>query len=169
MGAGAMGLLEVTAARAAGAAAVVAVEPRADRRALARDAGAAAIGSLEPAAVRDALGGELADQVFVCTSDRGAIADALHLAAPGGVVQLFAPTPPGELVPIDLGTAFFREVTLQSTYSAGPADTRAALALLSSGAVDAARLVSHRLPLSSVEEAFRLARSGEATKVVVEP
>ena len=75
----------------------------------------------------------------------------------------------GELVPIDLGTAFFREVTLQSTYSAGPADTRAALALLSCGAVDAARLVSHRLPLSRVEEAFRLARSGEATKVVVEP
>jgi L-iditol 2-dehydrogenase len=157
VGAGAMGLLEVEAAWAAGAAAVVAVEPRADRRALA------------PGAVRDALGGELADQVFVCTSDRRAIADALHLAAPGGVVQLFAPTPPGELVPIDLGSAFFREVTLQSTYSAGPADTRAALALLSSGAVDPGRLVSHRLPLSQVEEAFRLARSGEATKVVVEP
>jgi L-iditol 2-dehydrogenase len=169
VGAGAMGLLEVEAARAAGAAVVVAVEPRADRRALARDAGAATIAALEPAAARDALGGELADQVFVCTSDRRAIAEALHLAAPGGVVQLFAPTPPGELVPIDLGTAFFREVTLQSTYSAGPADTRAALALLSAGAVDAGRLVSHRLPLSQVEEAFRLARSGEATKVVVEP
>ena len=155
--------------RSAGAAAVVAVEPRSDRRALARDAGAATSPESDPAAVRDALGGELADQVFVCTSDRRAIADALHLAAPGGVVQLFAPTPPGELVPIDLGSAFFREVTLQSTYSAGPADTRAALALLSTGAVDASRLVSHRLPLSRVEEAFRLARSGEATKVVVEP
>jgi Zn-dependent alcohol dehydrogenase len=30
-------------------------------------------------------------------------------------------------------------------------------------------VISHRVPLDAVEEAFRLARSGEATKVVVEP
>ena len=35
--------------------------------------------------------------------------------------------------------------------------------------MDAGALISHRLPLDEVEEAFRLARSGEATKVVVEP
>ena len=60
-------------------------------------------------------------------------------------------------------------MSIQSTYSAGPFDTRDALALLAAGAVNAAALVSHRLPLDEVEEAFRLARSGEATKVVVEP
>ena len=169
VGAGAMGLLQVRAALAAGAAAVAAVEPRPDRRALADAAGATALGAPEPGAVAAALGGGLADQVFVCTSDREAIASALHLAGPGGVVQLFAPTPPGELVGLDLGSAFFREVSIQSTYSAGPFDTRDALALLAAGAVDAAALVSHRLPLDEVEEAFRLARSGEATKVVVEP
>jgi L-iditol 2-dehydrogenase len=168
VGAGAMGLLEVRAALAAGAARVVAIEPRDDRRAGAREAGAQALAEAEPGALADALGG-LADQVFVCTSDRGAIAAALHLAGPGGVVQLFAPTPPGELVGLDLGSIFFREVSIQSTYSAGPFDTRDALALLASGRVDPAALISHRLPLAEVEEAFRLARSGEATKVVVEP
>ena len=60
-------------------------------------------GRPRPRAVAAALGGGLADQVFVCTSDREAIASALHLAGPGGVVQLFAPTPPGELVGLDLG------------------------------------------------------------------
>ena len=170
VGAGAMGLLEVRAALAAGAAAVAAVEPRADRRALAEAAGAAALAAPDPDDLREALGGtDLADQVFVCTSNREAIAGALHLAGPGGVVQLFAPTPPGELVGLDLGAIFFREVSIQSTYSAGPFDTRDALALLAAGAVDASALVSHRLPLDRVEEAFRLARSGEATKVVVEP
>jgi L-iditol 2-dehydrogenase len=84
-------------------------------------------------------------------------------------VQLFAPPRPGTPVPLDLGAAFFREVTIQSTYSAGPLDTRDALALLAGGAIDPAPLISHRLPLSDVQEAFRLARSGEATKVVVEP
>jgi L-iditol 2-dehydrogenase len=164
-----MGLLEVRAALAAGAASVAAVEPRADRRALAEAAGARALSAPDPAAVAEALGGRLAEQVFACTSNPEAIASALHLAGPGGVVQLFAPTPPGELVGLDLGAVFFREVTIQSTYSAGPFDTRDALALLASGAVDAAAIVSHRVPLEDVGEAFRLARSGEATKVVVEP
>jgi L-iditol 2-dehydrogenase len=165
-----MGLLEIRAGLAAGAASVAAVEPRADRRALAEAAGAVALPAPDPGAVREALGGgRLADQVFVCTSNREAIAAALHLAGPGGVVQLFAPTPPGEPVALDLGAVWFREVEIQSTYSAGPFDTREALALLASGAVDAGALVSHRLPLDEVAEAFRLARSGEATKVVVEP
>ncbi|MGD9694353.1 MAG: alcohol dehydrogenase catalytic domain-containing protein [Thermoleophilia bacterium] len=169
VGAGAMGLLYVEAARALGAGPVAAVEPREDRRALALRSGAAPVASADPDAVRDALGGRLADRVFVCTANRAAIAASLHLAAPAATVQLFAPTPPGELVPLDLGAVFFREVSLQSTYSAGPLDTRDALDLIASGAVDAESLVSHRLPLAEVEEAFRLARSGEAVKVVVEP
>ncbi len=167
VGAGAMGLLEVAAARAAGAVAVAALDPREDRRALARAAGAATPEPLTDA-VHEALGGP-ADQVFVCTSDPAAIAAALPLAGPAGVVQLFAPPRPGTPVPLDLGAAFFREVTVQSTYSAGPLDTRDALALLAAGAVDAASIVSHRVPLAEVERAFALARSGEATKVVVEP
>jgi L-iditol 2-dehydrogenase len=168
VGAGAMGLLEIAAARAAGAAAVVAVEPRADRRELARGVGATPLAAADPGAVADALGGP-ADQVFVCTAAVDAIAGALHLAGPAGVVQLFAPPRPGTPVPLDLGAVFFREVSIQSTYSAGPLDTRDALALLAAGAVPTAGLLSHRLPLGEVEEAFRLARSGEATKVVVEP
>lgn len=169
VGAGAMGLLYVQAALALGAGPVAAVEPRADRRALAASAGAAIPDGAGPEAVREALGGELADAVFVCTSKPEAIAGALALAGPAGVVQLFAPTPPGQAVGLDLGAIFFREVTLQSTYSAGPFDTRDALAMIASGQVDAEGLVSHRLPLGRVEEAFALARSGEATKVVVEP
>lgn len=168
VGAGAMGLLEIRAALALGASPVAVLEPRADRREAARAAGALAPEEQSAEALREALGGEGADAVFVCTANRAAIAGALHLAGPGGVVQLFAPTPPGELVPLDLGAIFFREVELQSTYSAGPFDTRDALALLVSGAVDPAALISHRLPLAQVEEAFALARSGEATKVVVE-
>ncbi|WP_217921135.1 alcohol dehydrogenase catalytic domain-containing protein [Miltoncostaea oceani] len=168
VGAGAMGLLEIGAARAAGARAVAAVEPRADRRALAAAAGAVIPDGDDAAAVAEALDGP-ADQVFVCTTAPDAIAGALHMAGPAGVVQLFAPPRPGTPVPLDLGAVFFREVTIQSTYSAGPLDTRDALALLASGAIDAGPIVSHRLPLADVEEAFRLARSGTAVKVVVEP
>lgn len=169
VGAGAMGLLQIQAARACGAGPIVAVEPRADRRAVAQRMGAIPVESADPGAVRDALGGQLAGAVLVCTANRQAIAGALHLAGPAGVVQLFAPTPPGEMVGLDLGAIFFREVELQSTYSAGPFDTRDALDLLMAGAIDVGAILTHEMPLASVEEAFRLARSGEATKVVVVP
>jgi L-iditol 2-dehydrogenase len=167
VGCGSMGLLELAAARAAGASGAVGVEPRADRRRLAERSGYPCLASADGEAVAAELGGP-ADAVFVCTSNAEAIASALHLAAPGGVVQLFAPPRPGALVPLDLGAIWFREVAIQSTYSAGPADTRAALDLLSSGAVDGEGLISHRVALDRVEEAFRLARSGEALKVLVQ-
>lgn len=168
VGAGSMGLLEIQVAKALGAAEVVALEPRADRRAIAGRVGAITPDGTGADAVRDALDGELADQVFVCTHHHGAIAESLHMAGPAGVVQLFAPTEPGELVPLDLGAVFFREVTLQSTYSAGPADTREALGMLAAGLIDPRSVISHRVSLEEAGEAYRLAASGEAMKVVVE-
>jgi L-iditol 2-dehydrogenase len=168
VGAGSMGLLQIRCALALGAARVVALEPRADRRELARRFGAETPGDGGTGDARDALGADGADAVFVATSAVDAIQAGLPLAGPGGVVQLFAPPRPGTPVPLDLGAVWFREVSITSTYSAGPFDTRDALAMLVDGRVDAEALVSHRVPLADVEEAFRLARGGEALKVVVD-
>ena len=168
VGAGSMGVLQIQVARALGAAAVVAIEPNPERRRGAARLGALTPDGLDGGAVRDALEGHLADQVFVCTHDHGAIAQALHMAGPAGVVQLFAPTRPGDLVSLDLGAIFFREVTLQSTYSAGPEDTRAALDLLVAGHIDTASVVTHRMPLERAGDAYRMAADGEVLKVVVE-
>ena len=168
VGAGSMGLIEIQVARALGATVVVALEPDRERRQGAARLGAVTPEGLDACAVRDALDGDLADQVFVCTHDHRAIAEALHMAGPGGVVQLFAPTQPGDLLALDLGAIFFREVTLQSTYSAGPDDTRAALDLLAAGHIDTGSVISHRMPLERADEAYRMAASGEALKVVVE-
>lgn len=168
VGAGSMGLLEAQAAFALGAAAVAMVEPDADRRArAARVPGVRLADGLDAAAVARALGGRLADQVFVCTHAPAAIAESLRMAGPAGVVQLFAVPAPGAPVALDLGESFFREVTIQSTYSAGPDDTREALALIAAGAIDAAEVVTHRVPLLEAQRAYQLAASGEAIKVVV--
>lgn len=165
VGAGATGLLEIDAARAAGCTVAVA-EPRADRRERAAADGTPVVAQAEPEAVADALGG--APQiVIVCTGAPAAIVEALACAAPGGVVQLFAPTDPEAPVTLDLSDTWFREVRLEATYSAGPADTRRALALLAAGRVDVGRVVSHHLPLRRGGEALDLARSPEVTKVVV--
>ena len=168
VGAGSMGLMEAELARVLGAAQVVVIEPNADRRPAAEALGATVLASCDPDAVREALGGELAHQVIVCTHNHAAMNDALHLAGPAGVVQYFAPTPPGEMVPLDLGAVFWREVHLQSTYSAGPADIRDALDLLAAGKVRCEGIVTHHVPFDEVDEAFRLARTGEALKVVID-
>ena len=168
VGAGSMGLIEAELALVLGAARVVVVEPNADRRPAAAALGATVLPACEPDAVRDALGGRPADQVIVCTHVLAAMNDALYLAGPAGVVQYFAPTPPGEMVPLDLGAVFWREVEIQSTYSAGPADIRDAIDLLAAGRVRAAGIVTHHVPFAEVDEAFRLARTGEALKVVID-
>jgi L-iditol 2-dehydrogenase len=150
VGAGSMGIIQIQVARALGADTVVALDPDPDRRRRAGSVGALTPDGLDADAVSAALAGELADQVFICTHDHAAVAGAIHMAGRGGVVQLFAPTRPGEAVGLDLGAIFFREVTVQSTYSAGPDDTREALAMLAAGAVATGSVVTHTVPFEVV-------------------
>ena len=53
-------------------------------------------------------------------------------------------------------------------YMAGPADIRDALAMLDDGRIRAEGIVTHHVPFDDMEEAFRLARTGEALKVVID-
>jgi L-iditol 2-dehydrogenase len=166
VGAGQMGLLQVQAAKAGGCLAVVAVEPVAERRKLAESFGAAAA-EPDPSAVVAALGAR-PDVVIVCSGAPAAFDLATTVVDDGGVVQLFAPTTPGCRFDFDPNDLFFRELTLQASYSAGPMDTREALDLLAGGAVTAEGIVTHRFPLWDVARALEMAGSGEAIKVIVE-
>jgi L-iditol 2-dehydrogenase len=152
VGAGQMGLLLIQAALARGAQVSVA-EPRPERRALAEALGA------QP-------GGE-ADVVILATGAPVAWDLALERAGRGAVIQLFAPSGPGETRALPVDDVFFKELEIQATYSAGPRDTRAALALLESGAVSAEPLITHRFPLHETGAALAKARSREGIKVIV--
>ena len=56
-----------------------------------------------------------------------------------------------------------------ASWSAGPAEWRAALALLQRGAVRAGELITHRFGLEETGAALEAQRSGAALKAVVEP
>lgn len=167
VGAGSMGLIQVMVALARGAESVAVVEPDPARAELARRAGATLAPGLDAAAVRAVLGPDGADQVLVCTHADAAVAGALAMAGTAGVVQMFAVPQPGHVVGLDLGAVFFREVRLESTYSAGPADTREALELIAAGRIDDGLVVSHVMPLAAAQEAYDRVTAGQAVKVVV--
>jgi L-iditol 2-dehydrogenase len=164
IGGGQMGLLTALGGLAAGAKVAVA-EPLAERRALAAALGAAGI-EPDPEAASSALGGR-PTVVMLATGVAAAWELALSAADKGAVVQLFAPSGPGESRAFDVDDVFFRELEIQSSYSAGPHDTRFALQLIAGGAVPAERLVTHRFPLERTEEALAAARSREGVKVIV--
>ena len=64
---------------------------------------------------------------------------------------------------------FARELRVTASWSAGPADMRAALALLRCGAVPVEELITARFPLEETGAALEAQRSGAALKAVVVP
>jgi len=108
------------------------------------------------------------DLIALCTGSLDALALGLTMAGKATVIQLFAPPRPGQQATFDPGRLFFNEITVQASYSAGPADTRAALDLLSGSEAFGVGMVSGRYPLADIETALAVARSGgEVLKVVV--
>jgi len=157
VGTGTSGLLAVAAAHARAVEAVWVREPRPERleRALALGA--------------ERHGNELVDVAIVCTTKPAAIADAFAAVAPGGALCLYAPPDPGQALGLDGHALYVGEVDVCASYSAGPRDMRAALALIATGRVDPAPLITHRLPLARTGEALELARTGGAVKALVLP
>ena len=154
VGAGASGLLHVAAARARGIEVCVA-EPDPARRAL-----AVAWGASEH-------DGEPVDVAIACTSKRAAIAVAAEALGAGGTLLLYAPTV--EPVPLTGWDVFARELTVTASWSAGPGDMRAALALLQAGAVATEELIGARFDLAGTGDALAAQRSGAVLKAVVLP
>lgn len=103
------------------------------------------------------------------TGDPDVIAALPTLAADGGTLLLFAGLPAGARVAIDAHAVHYREVSVVGSFHYTPREADEALALLSSGAIPAAEIVSSRRPLAEWQAAFDLARAGTALKVAVIP
>jgi L-iditol 2-dehydrogenase len=157
VGAGSNGLLAIAAARARGVARVWIREPREDRRRMAEAWGATAHAD------------EPVDVAFLTTANEQAMQGAAAALGPGGVLCLYATTSAGASLGVDGEQLFLRELTVCSSWSAGPGDMRAAHELIGGGVIDPLDLVTHRLGLDETARALDLQRRGEAIKVVVIP
>jgi L-iditol 2-dehydrogenase len=167
VGCGVMGLLNLMVAREweLPYLTLTAVEPDPFRREMALRCGAEH--ALTPEEATTNLHGS-ADFVVVGPGHPKVINQALGYVRPGGTALLFTPTPRGVETTLDLNDLYFREVSLIPSYSCGPRDTKIARALLVSQKVRPEILITHRFPLSQIQQAFDTALAGHETlKVLV--
>ncbi len=172
VGSGISGLLFIKAARALGAAGIVAVDIEKYRLQMARRMGAQAafpVGEATPENVRSALGW-LADLVAVCAGSPQAVEKAFSLAERGGTVLLFAPLPPGTSLAFPVWEIWHDGLTVATSYAGSPADMRLALDLLRTRRVEVEDMITHRLPLEEIGKGFALvAQARESLKVIIYP
>ncbi|HLK16453.1 MAG TPA: alcohol dehydrogenase catalytic domain-containing protein [Fimbriimonadaceae bacterium] len=107
------------------------------------------------------------DTVFVCPGSQSALELAFSLVAPRGTILLFAPfgtapTPEGLI-----DRLYFNDVTLATSYSAGPDDIEAALELLRSGRITAESVVSDFVGIDDMPAKYQQMKRGEILKAMV--
>jgi L-iditol 2-dehydrogenase len=172
IGLGVMGQLHVLLAKHLGARQVIGIDLAAQRCAHAQRLGADVVidASRQDTvrAVQEATAGEGAEVLVAGPATVEAIEIALRCVARGGTVVQFMGTSPEARLSLSTYDLYFREIRLIPSYSCGPSDTRAALDLISQGAVRAGHVVTHRFPLESAAEAYRVAAQDRgAIKVLV--
>jgi L-iditol 2-dehydrogenase len=175
IGSGPIGCLHVRLARSRGAARVFLVERIPERLRQAADLVRpdAAI-CAEETDVVDAVGkltdGRGVDVAIVAAASGAAQEQALAMAARQGRISFFGGLPKDNpVIACDSNLVHYRELTIVGANGSSPAHNARALDLIATGAVPVADLITHRLPLDAVLDAFDLVGRGAAIKVTIEP
>ena len=176
VGTGALGLWMVQGARVAGAATIIAVEPRAVRRQLARAVGATH--AVDPAdgdpveQVKELTGGRGADSVLEAAGPPEAMAQALAMTRPAGTM-----VPSGwetlsstvTLPAVDFAISGKRIHSCQYGGAHIRRDIPRFAAMMAAGLLDPAPLVGRRFALDEADEALAAALQREIVTGVIVP
>jgi S-(hydroxymethyl)glutathione dehydrogenase / alcohol dehydrogenase len=176
LGCGHLGLWMIQAARVAGAAQIIAVEPHASRLALAGELGATDL--VNPAdgdpvaSVRALTGGRGADYGFEAAGPPAAMEQAFLMTRPAGTVVVTGWERPDSTVTFSAVELAILGRTIHSCQYGGARirrDIPRFARLLEAGQVDAAPIVSRRFALDEVNEALEAALARSVLTGVIEP
>ncbi|MBA2380560.1 MAG: galactitol-1-phosphate 5-dehydrogenase [Chloroflexi bacterium] len=172
VGAGAIGLLTLLAARQRGAGSIIVTDRDPHRLDVARMLGAdqaVNVDHADPVAtVSEATGGRGADAVFEAVGVAATVAQSIAMARPGGQVTWIGNSAPE--VPLPMQELVTRELTVRGAY--GFVDEfELAVDALTSGRIDGRSLIECVAPLEEGPELFRRLAAGSlsAAKVVLVP
>jgi L-iditol 2-dehydrogenase len=154
---------------------VIATDTIPRRLELALQSGAAA--AIDPHAEDAALvakrmtGGRGADIVILAAAAEGLVEQAIECSRPGARILLFAQTSPAERIELSGASICVGERILSGSYSASVDVQKQSTALVFGGKIPLHLLISHRMPLESIQQAFELAMRPTAgsLKIVVNP
>lgn len=87
----------------------------------------------------------------------------------GGMVHLFGGCKAGTKVNIDTHRLHYDEIGVISVFHHTPKYVKKSLELISSGAVDVKKLITHSMKLEDLEDAINLHNHGKALKILISP
>jgi len=169
LGLGPVGLCAVQAARAVGAARVIAVDSVPERLSMAESFGAlpAPLDEDPRAAAREASEGRGVDVCIDAVGDPRALELALRLTRKCGVVQAIGVY--AERCEVHMGLLWIKALSLRSGHANVIGHVDAVLAMMSAGILDPSALVTHHMKLDDAPEAYALYDRREALKIVLNP
>ena len=174
VGAGPIGIMHLFLASLSGASKVIISEMIEERLAGALQFGAdLAINPATeelPVAIEEATNGRGVDVIIVAAPSPEAQEQALGLAAPQGRINFFGGLPQGrEFIEVNSNRVHYKQLVVTGTTGSSNYQYRKSMEIIASGRVDLSPLISARFPLSEIAEAFSLAASKKAMKVLITP
>jgi alcohol dehydrogenase len=170
LGLGPVGLCAVQAARAAGAAKVIAIDTVEQRLAIARRFGAEAVHLTEDdprSAVKRATEGRGVDAAIDAVGHPDALELAARVTRKGGTVSAIGVY--AERVPVHMGIVWIKALTLKTGHANVIGHVDRVLAMMAAGVLDPTPLVTHHMPLAEAADAYAVYDRREALKIVMTP
>jgi len=109
------------------------------------------------------------DHVFECTGIPEVWESSIRYLRRGGTVILFGGCKSGTTATYNTGRLHYDEITLRGTFHYSPSDVRKAYALLGSGNIKLAPLISGRFRLKDTQEVFEMLSQGRGIKYAIIP
>lgn len=121
--------------------------------------------------IMEITGGQGADVIFVAAAVPALLSAAVDYAAKGGTVLSFALFGGGTVVPVDVNRICVDEVSLIGSYSSAPFEYPTVREFISKKLIDADTMITHRFPLSQLNEAIRTATdpNEKCLKIMITP
>ncbi|MGH2831131.1 MAG: zinc-binding dehydrogenase, partial [Solirubrobacteraceae bacterium] len=170
LGLGPVGLCAVQAAKAAGAARVIAIDTVAERLEMAASFGALPVHLIEQdprAQVRDATEGRGVDVCIDAVGNSEAFDMALRLTRKCGTVQAVGVY--AERAEVHMGLLWIKSLHVCAGHANVIAHVDRVLALMAAGVLDPTPLVTHHMPLQDAVEAYAIYDRREALKILLRP
>ena len=120
--------------------------------------------------VRRLTNGKGADVIITATAAPVASVQAVEMARKGGRILIFGGLPKDSSKPgVNMNTIHYNALHLLGTTTFAPRHQRMALRLMASGRIPADKLVTHRFPLSEFKQGAMMALEGKVLKAVFFP